>query len=44
MLVDKLTRFINGWVQATNEQFTGHPLAKLFRQELKEDIGNVVKV
>ncbi|GHZ34523.1 restriction endonuclease [Vibrio cholerae] len=43
MLVDKLTRFINGWVQATNEQFTGHPLAKLFRQELKEDIGNVVK-
>ncbi|EPN0074552.1 MrcB family domain-containing protein [Vibrio cholerae] len=43
MLVDKLTRFINGWVQAANEQFTGHPLAKLFRQELKEDIGNVVK-
>ncbi|MFV0447231.1 MAG: DUF3578 domain-containing protein [Vibrio sp.] len=42
-LKEKITQFLNGWVQATKEQFTGHPLATLFRQELKDEIQDIVK-
>ena len=42
-LKDKLTKFLNGWVQATKEQFTGHPIATLFRQDLKDEFEQIVK-
>lgn len=40
---EKLNKFVNGWVQATKEQFTGHPIANLFRQDLKDEIEQLVK-
>lgn len=42
-LKEKLSKFVNGWVQATKEQFTGHPIANLFRQDLKDEIEQIVK-
>jgi hypothetical protein len=42
-LKEKLSKFVNGWVQATKEQFTGHPIANLFRQDLKNEIEQLVK-
>jgi len=42
-LKEKLSKFVNGWVQATKEQFTGHPVANLFRQDLKDEIEQLVK-
>ncbi|ASA55909.1 MrcB family domain-containing protein [Vibrio gazogenes] len=42
-LKEKLSNFVNGWVQATKEQFTGHPIANLFRQDLKNEIEQLVK-
>ncbi|KMJ46003.1 hypothetical protein AB204_05915 [Xenorhabdus khoisanae] len=42
-LKEKIEKFISGWVQATQEQFTGHPTANLFRQGLKEEIEGLVK-
>ncbi|BBP47001.1 hypothetical protein THMIRHAS_23740 [Thiosulfatimonas sediminis] len=42
-LKDKLGKFVNGWAQATEEQFTGHPIANLFRQDLKDEIERLVK-
>lgn len=42
-LKEKLSKFVNGWVQATKEQFTGHPIANLFRQDLKDEIEQLVK-
>lgn len=42
-LKKKLSKFLNGWVQATEEQFTGHPIANLFRQDLKDEIEQLVK-
>ena len=42
-LKEKLSKFVNGWVQATKEQFTGHPIANFFRQDLKNEIEQLVK-
>jgi hypothetical protein len=42
-LKEKLSEFVNGWAKATKEPFTGHPIANLFRQDLKADIENIVK-
>lgn len=42
-LKEKLSKFVNGWVQATKEEFTGHPIANLFRQDLKDEIEQLVK-
>ncbi len=42
-LKEKLSKFVNGWVQATKEQFTEHPIANLFRQDLKNEIEQLVK-
>ncbi|EOI6421421.1 DUF3578 domain-containing protein [Vibrio cholerae] len=42
-LKENLSKFVNGWVQATKEQFTGHPVANLFRQDLKDEIEQLVK-
>lgn len=39
----KLQKITSEWVQATNESFTRHPLAELFRQAFKSDIENLVK-
>ncbi|WP_417671617.1 hypothetical protein [Pseudoalteromonas tetraodonis] len=43
-LKEKLSKFVNGWVQATKEQFTGHPVANLFRQDLKDEIEQLGRV
>lgn len=42
-LKEKLSKFVNGWLQATKEQFTGHPIANLFRQDLKNEIEQLVR-
>lgn len=42
-LKEKLSKFVNGWEQATKESFTGHPIANLFRQDLKDEIEQRVK-
>lgn len=42
-LKEILIKFINGWAQATSEQFTGHPIASLFRQDFKDEIERIVK-
>jgi hypothetical protein len=42
-LKEKLSKFINSWAQATTEQFTGHPIANLFRQDLRDEIEQLVK-
>lgn len=42
-LKEILSQFVNGWVQATSEQFTNHPIATLFRQDFKEAIEQIVK-
>ena len=42
-LKEILSQFVNGWVQATSEQFTNHPIATLFRQDFKEEIEKIVK-
>ena len=40
---EKVSKFLNEWVQATKEQFTEHPTANLFRKELKQEIEHIVK-
>ena len=42
-LSEQLKKFLNGWTQATKEQFTGHPIATLFRQDIKGEIDAIVK-
>jgi hypothetical protein len=42
-LSEQLKKFLNGWTQATKEQFTGHPIANLFRQDIKGEIDAIVK-
>lgn len=42
-LKSNLRNFVNGWVQATKEQFTEHPIAIIFRQDLKNEIEQLVK-
>lgn len=42
-LNEKLRKFVDGWVQATKEPFTSHPIASLFRQDLKDEIESIVK-
>lgn len=33
---------LSGWVKATKEPFTGHPIADLFKKELKERVENIL--
>ncbi len=40
---EKVSKFLNEWVQATKEQFTEHPTANLFRKDLKQEIEHIVK-
>ena len=42
-LSEQLKQFLNGWTQATKEQFTEHPIATLFRQDIKGEIDAIVK-
>ena len=37
-LSEQLKKFLNGWTQATKEQFTKHPITTLFRQDIKDEI------
>lgn len=37
-----IKEFVNGWTKATKEQFTGHPIANLFRQDFKDEIEKLV--
>lgn len=42
-LAEKLKEFTSNWVQATTESFSNHWLANFFRNDVKEDIANIVK-
>ena len=42
-LSEQLKKFLNGWTQATKEQFTKHPITTLFRQDIKDEINAIVK-
>ncbi|CAM3955142.1 hypothetical protein VA7868_04533 [Vibrio aerogenes CECT 7868] len=41
MLKELFEEITQGWNQATKEQFTGHPLARTFRQDLEDQISQI---
>lgn len=43
-LKSQLETITQSWVQAKNEQFAGHPIARLIRQELANEIQDIVRI
>ncbi|WP_306519901.1 DUF3578 domain-containing protein [Rheinheimera sp.] len=42
-LSEKFSEFLNGWLQAKTEQFTGHVLATFLRQDINDEIAAFVE-
>lgn len=42
MLRNTLIQILNGWQTAKQESFTNHPIAQVIRQNLKQDIQNII--
>ena len=42
MLRDILKRILTEWPNATEEQFTDHPIAHAIRQELRDEIRSII--
>jgi len=42
MLRSLISQILAGWPKATHEQFKDHPIAKIIRQDFKEEISNII--
>jgi hypothetical protein len=42
MLRSLITQILAGWPTATREQFKDHPIAKIIRQDFKDEISRII--